>query len=239
MCKFRIGESRDIHRLEKNGRPFILGGVNIPFEKGKPNLGKIYCYFCDSKILVRNDENDFASFYIIDLRNQTCALIDIADIKRYRICNFSPAGILLYSIYHHCVVLINIDTGKTEFLQKLNENFCVVSGQDFLVESKFGYIYLINIITKEEIYTGVKMKIPNEEAFSDRFFYYDGENLYYARKNYFFILKNLLSYTSVSLLPNSILYPIEWNRKNLLTNQNYKLKLESNFAILLGTCSIK
>lgn len=30
----RIGLGRDIHRLEKNARPFILGGVNIPFEKG-------------------------------------------------------------------------------------------------------------------------------------------------------------------------------------------------------------
>jgi 2-C-methyl-D-erythritol 2,4-cyclodiphosphate synthase len=30
----RIGYARDIHRLEKNGRPFILGGINIPFDKG-------------------------------------------------------------------------------------------------------------------------------------------------------------------------------------------------------------
>lgn len=209
--------------------------IKIPFEKGKPNLGKIYCYFCNSKILVRNDENDFASFYIIDLINQTCVLIDIKDIEKYRICNFSLSGILLYSIDHHCSVLINIDSGETKFLQNQNKNFCVIRGQDFLVESRFGYIYLINMLTKEEIYTGIKMKISNEEPFSNRFFYYDGENLYYARKNYFFILKNFLSYMSVSLLPNSILYPIEWNKKNLLTNQNYKLKLESNFAVLLGT----
>ena len=31
---FRIGQAKDIHRLENNGRPFILGGVNIPFTKG-------------------------------------------------------------------------------------------------------------------------------------------------------------------------------------------------------------
>lgn len=31
---FRIGQSRDIHRLENNGRPFILGGVIIPHTKG-------------------------------------------------------------------------------------------------------------------------------------------------------------------------------------------------------------
>lgn len=31
---FRIGQSRDIHRLEENGREFILGGVKIPFSKG-------------------------------------------------------------------------------------------------------------------------------------------------------------------------------------------------------------
>lgn len=30
----RIGNARDIHRLENNGRPFILGGIKIPFEKG-------------------------------------------------------------------------------------------------------------------------------------------------------------------------------------------------------------
>lgn len=31
---FRIGQSRDIHRLEENGRDFILGGVRIPYFKG-------------------------------------------------------------------------------------------------------------------------------------------------------------------------------------------------------------
>lgn len=29
----RIGQGYDIHRLEK-GRPFILGGITVPFEKG-------------------------------------------------------------------------------------------------------------------------------------------------------------------------------------------------------------
>ncbi len=31
---FRIGQSRDIHRLEENGRDFILGGIRIPYTKG-------------------------------------------------------------------------------------------------------------------------------------------------------------------------------------------------------------
>ncbi|MGN1295736.1 MAG: 2-C-methyl-D-erythritol 2,4-cyclodiphosphate synthase [Bacilli bacterium] len=31
---FRIGQSRDIHRLEENGRTLILGGVKLPFYKG-------------------------------------------------------------------------------------------------------------------------------------------------------------------------------------------------------------
>lgn len=31
---FRIGQARDIHRLEKNGRDFILGGVKIPHVLG-------------------------------------------------------------------------------------------------------------------------------------------------------------------------------------------------------------
>ena len=31
---FRIGQSRDIHRLTNNGRPFVLGGVIIPHTKG-------------------------------------------------------------------------------------------------------------------------------------------------------------------------------------------------------------
>ena len=30
----RIGNARDIHRLEKNNRRFVLGGIDIPFEKG-------------------------------------------------------------------------------------------------------------------------------------------------------------------------------------------------------------
>lgn len=33
MIPFRIGHGYDVHRLVK-GRPLILGGVNIPFEKG-------------------------------------------------------------------------------------------------------------------------------------------------------------------------------------------------------------
>lgn len=32
--EFRIGQSRDIHRLEKNGRKLVIGGVLFPFEKG-------------------------------------------------------------------------------------------------------------------------------------------------------------------------------------------------------------
>ena len=31
---YRIGFSRDIHRLEKNNRPFALGGIKIPYELG-------------------------------------------------------------------------------------------------------------------------------------------------------------------------------------------------------------
>ena len=31
---YRIGFAKDIHRLEKNGRPFILGGVQILHELG-------------------------------------------------------------------------------------------------------------------------------------------------------------------------------------------------------------
>ena len=31
---FRIGQSRDIHRLENNNRPLIISGVKFDFEKG-------------------------------------------------------------------------------------------------------------------------------------------------------------------------------------------------------------
>ena len=31
---FRIGQARDIHRLENNGRVFVLGGVKIPHSLG-------------------------------------------------------------------------------------------------------------------------------------------------------------------------------------------------------------
>ena len=30
----RIGQSRDIHRLKKNDRPLIIGGVSFDYEKG-------------------------------------------------------------------------------------------------------------------------------------------------------------------------------------------------------------
>lgn len=31
---YRIGQSKDIHRLENNSRPLIIGGVKFPFNKG-------------------------------------------------------------------------------------------------------------------------------------------------------------------------------------------------------------
>ena len=31
---YRIGQSQDIHRLETNNRPLVIGGIKIPFEKG-------------------------------------------------------------------------------------------------------------------------------------------------------------------------------------------------------------
>ena len=31
---YRIGQSQDIHRLEENNRPLVIGGITIPFEKG-------------------------------------------------------------------------------------------------------------------------------------------------------------------------------------------------------------
>lgn len=34
MTMFRIGQSRDIHRLINDGKPLIIAGIKIPFEKG-------------------------------------------------------------------------------------------------------------------------------------------------------------------------------------------------------------
>ena len=42
---YRIGFSRDIHRLEENGRDFILGGVKIPFHLGNVSHSDGDCLF--------------------------------------------------------------------------------------------------------------------------------------------------------------------------------------------------
>lgn len=211
--------------------------ISIPFEKGMPNLGKGFCYFCNSKILVRNDEYDFASFYIIDLQNQTSFMIDIEDIAFYEICNFSPAGILLYSLTSSDIILVNINTQKYVCLKNHNEKIYVIRGQDYLVESRGKYLYLINIITSEEINTHVKMKDPYGKFLSDNFFYYDGDNFYYAKKDYIFILKNLFPYIFTSLLPSPKTYPVQWYKRNLSSKQEYKIKLKTNFAVLEGVYS--
>ena len=55
---FRIGQARDIHRLEENGRDFILGGVKIPHNLGpvshsdgdclyKKDIKKIFTKYLD------------------------------------------------------------------------------------------------------------------------------------------------------------------------------------------------
>lgn len=43
--QFRIGQSRDIHRLEENGRTLILGGVKLPFYKGPVSHSDGDCLF--------------------------------------------------------------------------------------------------------------------------------------------------------------------------------------------------
>ena len=42
---YRIGFSRDIHRLRENGRDFILGGVKIPFHLGNVSHSDGDCLF--------------------------------------------------------------------------------------------------------------------------------------------------------------------------------------------------
>ena len=48
---FRIGQARDIHRLENNGRVFVLGGVKIPHSLGVVSYSDGDCLYhaiCES-----------------------------------------------------------------------------------------------------------------------------------------------------------------------------------------------
>jgi len=51
---FRIGQSRDIHRLENNNRPLIISGVKFDFEKYEDNG-----YFDEDQLL--DDISDWLS----------------------------------------------------------------------------------------------------------------------------------------------------------------------------------
>lgn len=61
----RIGQSRDIHRLEKNGRPLIIGGVSFDYEKGPVSHsdGDVLFHAISEALLGSLAKGDLGSFF--------------------------------------------------------------------------------------------------------------------------------------------------------------------------------
>lgn len=61
----RIGQSRDIHRLEKNDRPLIIGGVSFDYEKGPVSHsdGDVLFHAISEALLGSLAKGDLGSFF--------------------------------------------------------------------------------------------------------------------------------------------------------------------------------
>ena len=94
---FRIGQARDIHRLENNGRNFVLGGVIIPSSKGPVSHSDGDCLYhavCESLLgglalgdLGHHFPDDDLKYKDIDSSLLIKKTMELVKEKGYRISN--------------------------------------------------------------------------------------------------------------------------------------------------------
>lgn len=62
---FRIGQSRDIHRLEKNNRPLIIGGITFDYDKGpiSHSDGDVLLHALSEALLGSITKGDLGTFF--------------------------------------------------------------------------------------------------------------------------------------------------------------------------------
>ena len=101
---FRIGFAKDIHRLENNNRPFILGGVTIEFNKGPVAHSDGDCLYhavCESLLgalalgdLGHHFPDDDLKYKNIDSSILVKKAVELIKVEGYRVSNIDVSIVL-------------------------------------------------------------------------------------------------------------------------------------------------
>lgn len=136
---YRIGHARDIHRLEDNNRPLVLGGAIIPSSKGPVSHSDGDCLFhaiCESLLgaLALGDlgthfpDND-PRFKDIDSSILVKEVMKLIKEKGYSICNIDTSIILetpklkphILKMRENIALLLEVDLDQVSVNAQTNE----------------------------------------------------------------------------------------------------------------------
>ena len=149
---FRIGQSQDIHRLEENGRPLVLAGLNIPYNKGPVShsdgdvvfhaigeallgalaLGDLGTYFPDTDEKFKNIDS---AFILIECYNMVKAKgYIVQNIDVCVICEKPKLKNYLISMRDNVARILNIDISQISIKAQTNEK-CGEIGKEMAIEA--------------------------------------------------------------------------------------------------------
>lgn len=136
---FRIGQARDIHRLEKNGRNFVLGGVKIPYVLGPVSHSDGDCLYhaiCESLLgalslgdLGSHFPDDDLKYKDIDSSLLIRKAMELVKERGYRIVNIDTSIILeqpklknyIFQMRENVSNLLEIDIDRVSIKAGTNE----------------------------------------------------------------------------------------------------------------------
>ena len=136
---YRIGQSRDIHRLENNGRPFVLGGVKIPFYKGPVSHSDGDCLYhaiCESLLgalalgdLGHHFPDDDINYKDIDSSILVRRAMELVKKQGYKINNIDSSIILeepklkpyISKMRENIATLLEVDVSRVSVKAGTNE----------------------------------------------------------------------------------------------------------------------
>ena len=149
---FRIGQARDIHRLEDNGRPFVLGGVNIPFSKGPVSHsdGDVLYHAISEALLGSLAKGDLGTFFPDTddkYKNMDSSFIlkscyemikkegyHIVNLDTNIICERPKLGKYLLKIRENIAELLDLDIDRVSVKAQTNEK-CGEIGLELAIEA--------------------------------------------------------------------------------------------------------
>ena len=136
---YRIGQARDIHRLEQNGRPFVVGGVIIPHTKGPVSHSDGDCLYhaiCESLLgalalgdLGHHFPDDDKTYKDIDSSVLIKLTMKLIKSQGYKVNNIDTSIILeepklksyILKMRENIATLLEVDVSKVSVKAGTNE----------------------------------------------------------------------------------------------------------------------